>query len=77
MIEHFCVSLHCVYTVINEIITYLQKKPDVFHQVDSIIGYYIGYSNSKFAITLSNQMSCFMSKLFIRIMTCFLIIHLS
>ena len=45
MIEHFCVSLHCVYTVINEIITYLQKKPDVFHQVDSIIGYYIGYSN--------------------------------
>ena len=77
MIEHFCVSLHCVYTVINEIITYLQKKPDVFHQVDSIIGYYIGYSNGKFAITLSNQMSCFMSKLFIRIMTCFLIIHLS
>ena len=77
MIEHFCVSLHCVYIIISEIITYLQKKPDVFHQVDSIIGYYIGYSNGYFAITLSNQMSCFMSKLFIRIMTCFLIIHLS
>ena len=25
-------------SVISEIITYLQKKPDVFHQVDSIIG---------------------------------------
>ena len=48
---------HFIVCIISEIITYLQKKPDVFHQVDSIIGYYIGYSNGKFAITLSNQMS--------------------
>ena len=48
---------HFIVYIISEIITYLQKKPDVFHQVDSIIVYYIGYSNGKFAITLSNQMS--------------------
>ena len=43
---------HYIVCIISEIITYLQKKPDVFHQVDSIIGYYIGYSNGKFAIYL-------------------------